>query len=71
MAKQFDVQLTKARRERKNEKKHDLSPGDELGIYDLTLQVHKPLSHKFQTKVSLPIPTYNCQVVYTQLESHT
>ena len=25
--------------------------------------MHKPLSHKSQTKVSLPIPSYNCQVI--------
>ena len=35
------------------------------------IPVHKPLSHKSQTKISLPIPSYNCQVVLPELESCT
>ena len=60
-----------AEKERMKKKLTYCMSGIKLRIYDfsVTAQTTKPQS---QTKVSLPIPSYNCQVVYTpELESRT
>ena len=46
----------------KGERRKWCTPRIKLRIW-LEYTVHKPLSHKSQTKISLPIPSYNCQVV--------